>query len=149
MSYKWIVDRVRDDPVLSGVDIPLPNSNAKSQSRESRLLYILYILKKMLKNCPKVGGISSPSKVASMIKTSYRRTLADRVRDDPVLSGVDIPLPNIHAKSITAFFSRHDKRSNFLATAQPKVETHQKDKIWMEYAQAVEITEKSRGFSTI
>ena len=75
MNYKWIVDRVRDDPVLSGVDIPLPNSNAKSQSRESRLLYIL---KKMLKNCPKVGGISSPSKVASMIKTSYKR-IADRV----------------------------------------------------------------------
>ena len=28
--YKRIVDRVQDDQVLSGVDIPLPNINAKS-----------------------------------------------------------------------------------------------------------------------
>ncbi|XP_038074870.1 uncharacterized protein LOC119742772 [Patiria miniata] len=61
----------------------------------------------------------------SRLQESYKR-IVDRVRDDPVLSGVDIPLPNINAKSITAFFSRQDNRSNFLATAQPKVTTHRK-----------------------
>jgi hypothetical protein len=91
-------------------------------TEESRLLYILI---KMLKNRPKVGSLSSPTKVAALIKASYKR-IVDRVRDDPVLSVVDIPLPNINAKSITAFFSRQDKRSNFLATAQPKVATQRK-----------------------
>ena len=49
------------------------------------------------------------------MRMSYKQ-IVDRVQDDPVLSGVDIPQPNINAKSITAFFSRQDKISHFLAT---------------------------------
>lgn len=55
----------------------------------------------------------------------YKR-IADRVRDDPLLSAADIPLPNINAKSITAFSSKDQKRANYLATAQPKVKPHRK-----------------------
>ena len=47
------------------------------------------------------------------MRMSYKRII-DRVPDDPVLCGVDIPLANINAKSSTAFFSRQDKRSRDL-----------------------------------
>ena len=97
-------------------------AQAASITDESRLLYLLI---KMLKNQPSVGGLSSPTKAASKIKARYKR-IADRVRDDPLLSAMDIPLPNINAKSITAFISKEQKRSNYLATAQPKVKPHRK-----------------------
>ena len=87
-------------------------AQAASITDESRLLYILI---KMLKNRPLVSGISSPTKAASQTKARYKR-IVDRVRDDPLLSGVDIPLPNINAKSITAFISKEEKQANYLAT---------------------------------
>ena len=83
---------------------------------ESRLLYILV---KMLKNRPNKTSQFSPTKTASWIKGHYKR-IADRVRDDPVLSGLNIPLPNINAKSVTAFLSKEDKKANYLATTLPK-----------------------------
>ena len=89
---------------------------------ESRLLYILI---KMLKNRPNVSHLSSPTKAASLIKGQYKR-IVDRIRDDPVLSALDIPLPNINAKSITAFMSKEEKKANYLATSVPKVPTHQR-----------------------
>ena len=79
----------------------------------------------MLTNQPSVGGLSSPTKAASKIKARYKR-ITDRVRDDLLLSAMDIPLPNINAKSITSFISETQKRSNYLATAQPKVKPHRK-----------------------
>ena len=42
-------------------------------------------------------------------------------RDQRALSGAHIPRPNINAKSITAFLTRQKKRSNYLATAQPRL----------------------------
>ena len=91
-------------------------------TEESRLLYTLI---KMLKNRPKVGVLSSPTKIAGVIKASYKR-IVDRVKDDPVLSEIAIPLPNINAKSITAFIARQEKKSNCLATTIPKVTSHRK-----------------------
>ncbi|XP_030834890.1 uncharacterized protein LOC105439884 [Strongylocentrotus purpuratus] len=93
---------------------------AAEVTEESRLLYILI---KMLKNRPTVGCLSSPAKAATLIKGSYKR-IVDRVRDDPVLIDLDIPLPNINAKSITTFISKKEKRTNFLSTTQPKVKSH-------------------------
>ena len=89
---------------------------------ESRLLYILI---KMLKNRPQVSHLSSPTKAAGLIKGQYKR-IADRVRDDPVLSGLDLPLPNINNKSITAFMSKEEKKANYFATTVPKVSIHQR-----------------------
>ncbi|XP_072178824.1 uncharacterized protein [Diadema setosum] len=93
-------------------------------TEESRLLYIMV---KMLKNRPKVAQlhVSSPTKTASVVKAQYKR-IADRVRDDPVLSGLEIPLPNINVKSITAFLNREDKKVNFMATTIPKVASHRR-----------------------
>ncbi|KAL2076400.1 hypothetical protein ACEWY4_028003 [Coilia grayii] len=55
----------------------------------------------------------------------YKR-LADRVRDDPILSGLAIPLPNINAKSISTFISREEKKTNYAATVRPEVTPHLK-----------------------
>lgn len=48
----------------------------------------------------------------------------DRVRDDPVLGRLAIPLPHINAKSISNFFRREEKTANFRATVRPPVTTH-------------------------
>ena len=89
---------------------------------ESRLLYLLV---KMLKNRPEAMIESSPAKTACLVKGQYKR-IADRVRDDPVLSGLDIPLPNINAKSVASFLSKEEKRANFLATTVPRVPSHRR-----------------------
>ncbi|KAL2087962.1 hypothetical protein ACEWY4_016790 [Coilia grayii] len=67
----------------------------------------------------------SPSKVTASLKGQYKR-IADRVRDDPILSGLAIPLPNINAKSISTFISREEKKTNYAATVRPEVTPHLK-----------------------
>ena len=89
---------------------------------ETRLLYVTI---KMLKNRPAVSILSSPSKVASRIKGQYHR-IVDRVRDDKVLTDVQIPLPNINVKSISTFLNKEKKRSNLTATVVPKAPSHRR-----------------------
>ena len=91
-------------------------------TEESRLLYLLI---KMLKNRPQVAVIGSPGKITSVIKGQYKR-IVDRVRDDPILSGLNIPLPNINAKSISSFLVRQEKRANLRATLMPRVKSRQR-----------------------
>lgn len=94
---------------------------AAQVTEQSRLLYLLI---KMLQHHPSCRKfLSSPSKLASSIKGQYKR-IADRVRDDPVLGSLTIPLPNINVKSISSFFRREEKMANFRATVVPKVKTH-------------------------
>lgn len=94
---------------------------AAQVTEESRLLYLLI---KMLQHHPTCSKFhSSPSKLTSSIKGQYKR-IADRVRDDPVLGSLAIPLPNINAKSIGNFFRREEKMANFRATVRPRVKTH-------------------------
>ncbi|XP_057706886.1 uncharacterized protein LOC130924371 isoform X2 [Corythoichthys intestinalis] len=63
------------------------------------------------------------SKVSTSIKGRYRR-IADRVRDDPVLCSLSIPLPNINSKSISSFLRREEKVANYRATVQPRAKPH-------------------------
>jgi len=91
-------------------------------TEESRVLYLLI---KVLKHRPPVSKMSSPTKMAISIQADYRR-VSDRVRDDPYLAKLTIPLPNINAKSITTFFIREQKRANFMATTIPAVSGHKK-----------------------
>lgn len=65
----------------------------------------LYLLTKMLQHHPPCSRFSSPSKLASSIRGQDKRIL-DRVRDDPILGNLNIPLPNINNKSISNFFRR-------------------------------------------
>ena len=60
-------------------------------SEESRLLYLLI---KMLKNRPPASH-QSPAKMTSTLKANYKR-IVDRVLDDPILSRLNLPLPNIN-----------------------------------------------------
>ena len=91
-------------------------------TEDSRLLYLLL---KMLKNRAPANQLSSPSKVTASLKGQYKR-IADRVRDDPILSGLAIPLPNLNAKSISTFIAKEEKKANYMATVQPKVTPHLK-----------------------
>ena len=54
--------------------------------------------------------------------------MAGRVIDNPILSGLDIPLPNINAKSnaksVTTCHNKEEKRANYLAKAMSKVPSH-------------------------
>ncbi|XP_030835095.1 uncharacterized protein LOC115921619 [Strongylocentrotus purpuratus] len=96
-------------------------AQAAQITEESRLLYLVI---QLLKNQPSVS-CSSPTKTATNIRTRYKR-MCDRLFDDPVLSKVNLPLPNINSKSITNFIGKQETRSNFLATTQPKVLRHRK-----------------------
>eukprot|EP00057_Strongylocentrotus_purpuratus_P015139 XP_011669613.1 PREDICTED: uncharacterized protein LOC105440781 [Strongylocentrotus purpuratus] len=96
-------------------------SSAAQKTEESRLLYLVI---QLLKNQPSVSCLS-PAKTATNIRTRYKR-MCDRLFDDPVLSKVNLPLPNINSKSITNFIGKQETRSNFLATTQPKVLRHRK-----------------------
>lgn len=78
---------------------------AAQVTEDSRLLYLLI-------------------KMAS-IKGQYQR-ITDRLRDDPILCGLAIPLPNLNAKSISTFIAREEKKANYRATVMPKVTPHQK-----------------------
>ena len=69
---------------------------------DSRLLYLLL---KMLKNRAPTNQLSSPSRVTASLKGQYKR-IADRLRDDPILGGLAIPLPNLNSKSISTFTAR-------------------------------------------
>ncbi|XP_041921190.1 uncharacterized protein LOC121685018 isoform X1 [Alosa sapidissima] len=94
---------------------------AAQVTEESRLLYLLI---KMLQHHPTCSKFHlSPSKLTSSIKGQYKR-IADRVRDDPVVGSLAIPLPNINVKSISNFFRREEKMANFRATVRPRVKTH-------------------------
>ncbi|PIK55913.1 hypothetical protein BSL78_07183 [Apostichopus japonicus] len=76
-------------------------------------------------NRPSVSHYSSPTKTASMVLGHYKR-IVDRLRDDPLLSNVEIPLPNINAKSVTNMLSKEAKSANLRATCQPKVKPHKR-----------------------
>ena len=67
--------------------------------------------------------MSSPGKITSTIKGQYKR-IVDRVRDDAILGDLNIPLPNINAKSVSSFIARQEKRANVRATVMPKVKPH-------------------------
>ncbi|XP_071957785.1 uncharacterized protein [Antedon mediterranea] len=97
-------------------------AQAAQINEDSRLLYLII---KMLRNRPNISHHTSPTKTASLIKGQYKR-IVDRVRDDPILSGLQIPLPNINMKSITNFFSKQEKQANFTATSMPKVVSHKR-----------------------
>ncbi|KAM4560414.1 uncharacterized protein PAE49_012614 [Odontesthes bonariensis] len=90
--------------------------------QDSRLLYLLL---KMLKNRAPANQLTSPSKVTASLKGQYKR-IADRVRDDPILGGLVIPLPNLNAKSISTFTAREEKKANYGATVLPKETPHLK-----------------------
>ncbi len=89
-----------------------------AQVTEDRRL--LYLLLKMLKNRAPANQLTSPSKVMASLKGQYKR-IADRVRDDPILGGLAIPLPNLNAKSISTFAAREEKKANYGATVGTKV----------------------------
>ncbi|KAL2088004.1 hypothetical protein ACEWY4_016832 [Coilia grayii] len=93
---------------------------AAQVTEDSRLLYLLI---KMLQHHPPCSHYSSPSKLASSIK-SQCEYIADRVKDDPVLCSLSIPLPNINNNSVTNFFRREEK-ANYRATVRPKAKPHQ------------------------
>lgn len=67
---------------------------AAQVTEDSRLLYLVI---KMLKNRPPASHLISPSKITTAIKGQYKR-IVDRVRDDHILCGLSIPLPNLNAK---------------------------------------------------
>lgn len=91
-------------------------------TEDSRLLYLVI---KMLKNRRATTLLSSPGKVITAIKGQYKR-IVDRIRDNPVLNSLSIPLPNLNAKSISTFITREEKKANYRATVMPKVEPHQR-----------------------
>ncbi|KAL0153055.1 hypothetical protein M9458_051654 [Cirrhinus mrigala] len=91
-------------------------------TEDSRLLYLII---KMLKNRPPASRLTSPTKITNAIKGQYKR-IVDRVRDDPILKGLSIPLPNLNAKSISTFMAREEKKANYRATVMPKVKPHQR-----------------------
>ncbi|KAK7912719.1 hypothetical protein WMY93_012930 [Mugilogobius chulae] len=95
---------------------------AAKVTEDSRLLYIII---KMLKNRPPASLLSSPTKIISAIKGQYKR-IVDRVRDDPLLNSLCIPLPNINAKSISTFMAQEEKKANYMATVTPKVTPYQR-----------------------
>ncbi len=97
-------------------------AQAAQVTEDSRLLYLLL---KMLKNRVPANQLTSPSKVTASLKGQYKR-IADRVRDDPILGGLAIPLPNLNAKSISTFVAREEKKANYGATVLPKVTPHLK-----------------------
>ncbi|XP_034530083.1 uncharacterized protein LOC117805462 [Notolabrus celidotus] len=93
---------------------------AAQVTEDSRLLYLVI---KMLKNQPPTSHLSSPSKITTSIKGQYKR-IVDRVRDDPILCTLSIPLPNLNAKSISNFISREEKKANYRATVTPTSKPH-------------------------
>ncbi|XP_066282986.1 uncharacterized protein [Branchiostoma lanceolatum] len=95
-------------------------AQAAQVTEETRLLYLLI---KMLKNRPPASVKSSPSRMTTEIKSQYQR-IADRVWDDPILSKLSIPLPNLNAKSISNFIVKEEKKANYKATVIPKVKPH-------------------------
>lgn len=97
-------------------------AQAAQVTEDSRLLYLLL---KMLMHRAPANQLVSPSKVTASLKGQYKR-IADRVRDDPVLGNVAIPLPNINAKSISTFTAREEKKANYAATVRPEVTPHLK-----------------------
>ncbi|CAH1266555.1 Hypp3412 [Branchiostoma lanceolatum] len=97
-------------------------TQAAQVTEETRLLYLLI---KMLKNRPPASVQSSPSKATTAIKSQYTR-IADRVRGDPILSSLSIPLPNINAKSISNFIAKEEKKANYWATVVPRVKGHKR-----------------------
>ncbi len=97
-------------------------AQAAQVTEDSRLLYLLL---KMLKNRAPANQLTSPSKVMASLKGQYKR-IADRARDDPILGGLAIPLPNLNAKSISTFAAREEKKANYGATVLPKVTPHLK-----------------------
>ncbi|CAK6970571.1 uncharacterized protein LOC113098900 isoform X2 [Scomber scombrus] len=97
-------------------------AQAAQVTEDSRLLYLLL---KMLKHQAPANKLTSHSKVTASLKGQYKR-IADRVRDDPILGGLAIPLPNINAKSISTFTAREEKKANYGATVLPKVTPHLK-----------------------
>ncbi len=97
-------------------------AQAAQVTEDSRLLYLLL---KMLKNRAPANQLTSPSKVTASLKGQYKR-IADRVRDDPILGGLAIPLPNLNAKSISTFAAREEKKAKLRATVLLKVTPHLK-----------------------
>ncbi|XP_073718294.1 uncharacterized protein [Misgurnus anguillicaudatus] len=95
---------------------------AAQVTEDSRLCYLVI---KMLKNRPPASRLTSPTKITNAIKGLYKR-IVDRVRDDPILNGLSIPLPNLNAKSISTFMAREEKKANYRATVMPKVKPHQR-----------------------
>lgn len=93
---------------------------AAQVTEDSRLLYLVI---KMLKNQPPTNCLSSPSKITSSIKGQYKR-IVDRVRDDPILCTLSIPLPNLNARSISNFITREEKKANYRATVVPTAKPH-------------------------
>ncbi|CAM4721270.1 unnamed protein product [Leuciscus chuanchicus] len=55
----------------------------------------------MLKNRPPASRLTSPTKITSAIKGQYKR-IVDRVRDNPILNGLSIPLPNLNANKVNS-----------------------------------------------
>lgn len=95
-------------------------AQAAQVTEDSRLLYLLL---KMLKNRAPANQLTSPSKITASLKGQYKM-IADR--DDPILGGLAIPLPNLNAKSISTFAAREEKRANYGATVLLKVTPHLK-----------------------
>ncbi|XP_063743783.1 uncharacterized protein LOC134867272 isoform X2 [Eleginops maclovinus] len=97
-------------------------AQAAQVTEDTRLLYLVI---KMLKNRPPASLQSSPSKTTTAIKAQYKR-IVDRVRDDPILSNLSVPLPNLNAKSISNFIRKQEKKANYWATVVPKVIAHRR-----------------------
>ncbi|KAF6726476.1 hypothetical protein FQA47_021369 [Oryzias melastigma] len=100
----------------------LTHAQAAQITEDSRLLYFLI---KMLKNRPPASHTHTPTKISLVVKAQYKR-IVDRIHDDPILSALNIPLPNINSKSISAFLTREEKKANYKATVAPQVTSHQR-----------------------
>ncbi|XP_078792010.1 uncharacterized protein LOC144987029 isoform X3 [Oryzias latipes] len=100
----------------------LTHAQAAQTTGDSRLLYLLI---KMLKNRPPASQTHSPTKINLIVRAQYKR-IVDRIRDDPVLSALHIPLPNIDSKSISAFLTCEEQKANYRATMVPQVTCHQR-----------------------
>ena len=78
----------------------------------------------MLRNRPPASVHLSPSKQVTLMKRQYK-CIVYRVLDDPVLSGLDLPMPNLNSKSISNFLIRQEKKMNYRASQVPKTKPHQ------------------------
>lgn len=96
-----------------------------ASSPDYRRLTPSVLTQKMLKNRPPASQTHTPTKRSLIVRAQYKR-IVDRVRDDPVLSALHIPLPNINSKSVSAFLTGEEKKANYRATMVPQVTCHQK-----------------------
>ena len=84
---------------------------------------LMYVLVKLLWLLPGTVDGASPGSRNKQIERLYMR-VEQRILENPCLSKLNIPLPKINAKVVSTTIRQQEKRSNLLATQQPKVLQH-------------------------